>query len=104
MLASPNTPELHMAYARVLLGLQRYAEAGRQVGLVTRNHPDVPEAWLIQATLQLQENRVPEAEASAKRLMETLDTDQYKKWLRIKDADEYLILSKDPELKDGIYK
>lgn len=39
-----------------------------------------------------------------KRLMETLDTDQYKKWLRIKDADEYLILSKDPELKDGIYK
>ncbi|WP_440108281.1 tetratricopeptide repeat protein [Acidovorax sp. BL-A-41-H1] len=72
MLASPNTPELHMAYARVLLGLQRYSEAGKQVELVTRNHPDVPEAWLIQATLQLQENRVPEAEASAKRLMETL--------------------------------
>jgi len=72
MLASPNAPELHMAYARVLLGLQRYSEAGRQVELVTRNHPDVPEAWLIQATLQLQENRVPEAEASAKRLMETL--------------------------------
>ena len=72
MLASPNAPELHMAYARVLLGLQRYSEASRQVELVTRNHPDVPEAWLIQATLQLQENRVPEAEASAKRLMETL--------------------------------
>ena len=39
-----------------------------------------------------------------KRLMEVMDADQYKKWLRIKDADEYLILSKDPELKDGIYK
>jgi hypothetical protein len=39
-----------------------------------------------------------------KRLRETLDDDQYKKFLRIKDADEYLILTKDPELKDGIHK
>ncbi len=38
-----------------------------------------------------------------KRLREVLDDDQYKKFLRIKDADEYLILTKDPELKDGIY-
>ncbi len=39
-----------------------------------------------------------------KRLRETLDDDQYKKFLRIKDADEYLILTKDPELKDGVNK
>ncbi len=39
-----------------------------------------------------------------KRLRETLDDDQYKKFLRIKDADEYLILTRDPELKDGVYK
>jgi hypothetical protein len=38
-----------------------------------------------------------------KRLREILDDDQYKKFLRIKDADEYLILTKDPELKDGIH-
>jgi hypothetical protein len=38
-----------------------------------------------------------------KRLRDTLDDDQYRKFLRIKDADEYLILTKDPELKDGIY-
>lgn len=37
-----------------------------------------------------------------KRLRETLDEDQYKKFLRIKDADEYLILTKDSELKDGV--
>lgn len=37
-----------------------------------------------------------------KRLRETLDDDQYKKFLRVKDADEYLILTKDPELKDGV--
>lgn len=39
-----------------------------------------------------------------KRLRETLDDDQYRKFLRIKDADEYLILTKDSELKDGINK
>ncbi|MBL7764989.1 MAG: hypothetical protein JNJ58_02770 [Chitinophagaceae bacterium] len=39
-----------------------------------------------------------------KRLRETLDDDQYKKWLRIKDADEYLILTRDLELKDGVNK
>lgn len=39
-----------------------------------------------------------------KRLRETLDSQQYKKWHRIKDADEYLILTKDPELKDGVYE
>lgn len=39
-----------------------------------------------------------------KRLRETLDAQQYKKWHRIKDADEYLILTKDPELKDGVYE
>jgi hypothetical protein len=39
-----------------------------------------------------------------KRLREVLDDDQYRKWIRIKDADEYLILTKDPELKDGLYK
>jgi hypothetical protein len=37
-----------------------------------------------------------------KRLRETLEDDQYKKWLRIKDSDEYLIITKDLELKDGV--
>lgn len=37
-----------------------------------------------------------------KRLRETLDDDQYKKFLRIKDADEYLIITKDLELRDGV--
>ncbi len=39
-----------------------------------------------------------------KRLRETLDDDQYKKFLRIKDADEYLIITKDLELRDGVNK
>jgi hypothetical protein len=39
-----------------------------------------------------------------KRLREILDDDQYKKFLRIKDADEYLVITKDLEQKDGINK
>lgn len=39
-----------------------------------------------------------------KRIRETCDDDQYKKFLRIKDADEYLVITKDLEQKDGINK
>lgn len=39
-----------------------------------------------------------------KRLRETLEDDQYRKFLRIKDADEYLIITKDLELRDGVNK
>lgn len=37
-----------------------------------------------------------------KRLRETLDDDQYRKFIRIKDQDEYLVITKDLELKDGV--
>lgn len=61
------TPELRMAYARVLLSRQRYADAARQMDAVTREQPTLAEAWLVQATLQLQSQHIPEAEASLQR-------------------------------------
>jgi tetratricopeptide (TPR) repeat protein len=63
-------PELRMAYARVLLEAQRYAEAARQLQVVTAEKPDYPEAWLVQGTLQLQDNQDTAAEASLKRYLE----------------------------------
>ncbi|HWI83858.1 tetratricopeptide repeat protein [Ramlibacter sp.] len=63
-------PELRMAYARELLEAQRYAEAAQQVQVVTRDKPDYPEAWLVQGTLQLQDNQDSAAEASLKRYLE----------------------------------
>jgi tetratricopeptide (TPR) repeat protein len=63
-------PELRMAYARELLEEQRYAEATQQLQVVTREKPDYPEAWLVQGTLQLQNNEDPAAEASLKRYLE----------------------------------
>jgi predicted Zn-dependent protease len=60
-------PELRMGYARALLDAQRYPEASQQLRVVTAEKPDYPEAWLVQGTLQLQDNRDAEAEASVKR-------------------------------------
>ncbi|MFT4243722.1 MAG: tetratricopeptide repeat protein [Acidovorax sp.] len=69
-LARQPVPELRMAYARVLLGLQRYPEASRQLAAATKEKPDLLEAWLVLATLQLQDNRLPEAESALQRFME----------------------------------
>src|SRR3989344_4193264 len=43
-LAKQPVPELRMGYARVLLGLQRYPDAARQLEYVTKEKPDLVEA------------------------------------------------------------
>ena len=63
-------PELRMAYARALLDVQRYSEAAQQLQVVTAEKPEYPEAWLVQGTLQLQDNQDAAAEASLKRYVE----------------------------------
>jgi tetratricopeptide (TPR) repeat protein len=63
-------PEMRMGYARALLDAQRYGEASQQLKLVTAEKPDYPEAWLVQGTLQLQDNQDAAAEASLKRYVE----------------------------------
>jgi tetratricopeptide (TPR) repeat protein len=63
-------PEMRMGYARALLDAQRYGDAAQQLKIVTTEKPDYPEAWLVQGTLQLQDNQDTEAEASLKRYIE----------------------------------
>ncbi|MDB5873342.1 MAG: hypothetical protein JWQ07_2784 [Ramlibacter sp.] len=63
-------PELRMGYARALLDAQRYGEAAQQLQVVTAEKPDYPEAWLVQGTLQLQDNHDAAAEASLRRYIE----------------------------------
>jgi tetratricopeptide (TPR) repeat protein len=60
-------PEMRMAYARALIDAQRYAEAGAQLQIVTRDKPDYPEAWLVLGSLQLQENQLAAAQTSLER-------------------------------------
>ena len=59
------SPELRMVYARSLINQQHYPEATKQLGLLTREKPDLPEPWLVLAMLQLQNNQVDEASTSA---------------------------------------
>ncbi|CAN7257418.1 tetratricopeptide repeat protein [Acidovorax sp. LjRoot129] len=69
-------PELRMAYARVLLGLQRYPDASRQLESATKEKPDLVEAWLVLATLHLQNNQLPAAENDLKRFIELMSASQ----------------------------
>lgn len=69
-LSKQPVPELRIAYARVLLGLQRYPDATRQLELATQEKPDQVDAWLVLATLQLQDNRLPAAENALQRFLE----------------------------------
>jgi len=73
-LAKQPVPDLRMAYARVLLGLQRYPDASRQLEAVTKEKPDLAEAWLVVATLQFQDNRLPAAEGSLQRFIDLAST------------------------------
>ncbi len=73
-MAGTPLPELRMAYARELLEAQRYKDAAQQLAAVTREKPEYPEAWLVQGTLQLQDNRDDAAEASIKRYLELVQS------------------------------
>lgn len=65
----PRT-DIRLGYARVLLDAQRYGEAGQQIQVITREQPELAEAWLLQGTLQLQDNQLVPADTSLKRYVE----------------------------------
>jgi|694.fasta_scaffold15116_7 hypothetical protein len=69
------------------------SECSRDVDaiIINKNMSSLEKNYLLKQSYMLRD----------KRLRETLDDDQYKKWLRIKDSDEYLVITKDLELKDG---
>jgi len=63
-------PEVRMGYARALLDAQRFGEAGVQLAAITRERPGFAEAWLVQGSLQIQDNQLASAEASLRRFLE----------------------------------
>lgn len=71
--AGTPIPEIRMTYSRVLLEGQRFAEAQAQLEAVTRERPDMAEAWLVDASLNLQANRLPQAEASLQKFLALLE-------------------------------
>ena len=69
-LARPDTePAVRMAYVRVLMQAQRYAEAGAQLERVTTERPDVPDAWLMLGALRLEMRQAATAEIALLRYL-----------------------------------
>ena len=62
--------DVRMDYARVLLEVQRYAEASEQLRIVTTDKPEHPQAWLVKGSLELQDKKIDAAEKSFRRHME----------------------------------
>jgi tetratricopeptide (TPR) repeat protein len=63
-------PEIRMLYARVLLAQSQFAEASDQLKRVTQDKPDMAEAWLVLASLQLQDQKPVLAAASLRKFMD----------------------------------
>jgi tetratricopeptide (TPR) repeat protein len=69
-LAKQPVPELRLAYARVLLGMQRLPDATRQLEAATQSKPELAEPWLVLASLQYQDNHLSDAQKSLQRFIE----------------------------------
>ena len=65
----PGDTAVALAYARILLDLQRNSEARAQLEALTTRQPDQAEPWLLLASLQTQDNALPAATASLQKYM-----------------------------------
>lgn len=92
-LAGQPETQFRMTYARVLIDLQRYADAAEQMQIVTHEKPEMPEAWLIQGTLQLQNGQNDVADKALQRYL-ALAQDVPESELKTKGMTQaYLLLS-----------
>lgn len=63
-------PEVRLGYVRALLDAQRSGEASTQVQRLTKDKPDMAEAWALQGALELQDNQIDKADTSLKKYIE----------------------------------
>lgn len=61
---SANDTAVALNYARLLIDLQRNGDARRELASLTTRQPDEAEAWLLLASVQLQDNALAETKAS----------------------------------------
>ncbi|MDP2264356.1 MAG: tetratricopeptide repeat protein [Hydrogenophaga sp.] len=64
-----KTAAVALPYARLLLDLQRNTDARQQLNALTRSQPELPEPWLLLASLQVQENALGAATQSLQTYM-----------------------------------
>lgn len=56
-MAHAPAPTIQMAYARVLMGQNRYEPAQQQLTPLLQSNPDMADAWMAQATLHAQQSQ-----------------------------------------------
>lgn len=69
-LAALPTPEVRLAYGRILALTARYADATQQLKTLSQEKPSLAETWLLLGTLEAQEQHTANAEAAFKRYVE----------------------------------
>lgn len=62
--------EVRLGYVRALIDAQRMSEASAQAQRLTKDKPDLAEAWAMQGALELQDNQIDKADTSFKRYIE----------------------------------
>ncbi len=67
--ASPDDTAVALAYARILVDLQRNSEARAQLQTLTARQPDQAEPWLLLGSLQVDEGNWPAASESLQKYM-----------------------------------
>ena len=100
-LSKQPASELRMAYARMLLDLQRYPDASHQLAILTKNNPDLTEAWLVLATLQLEDKRLSVAETSLQRFIELVSASTDAQLRQKGLTQAYLLYAQIEEKKDN---
>ena len=70
------TPRLRMDYTRALLSVQRFAEAQAQLQIMTTQHAEFSDAWLIQGVIQIQNDEFNAAEKSLKHYLSLIQTER----------------------------
>lgn len=68
-----SNTEVRMLYARVLLSRSNFSAASDQLTRVTQEKPDMPEAWLLLASLQTQNLEMQRAQGSLRQFFELAD-------------------------------
>ena len=68
--AHPNLHTVRLAYARHLLGASQWAESEKQLLTLSTHQPQLAESWLMLGALQLQSQRLADAQASLKRYLD----------------------------------
>ncbi|QIL69819.1 tetratricopeptide repeat protein [Diaphorobacter sp. HDW4B] len=63
-LAGHPSPEVRMNYARFLLQTARNEEAREQLNLLTKSNPELADAWLVRASLDVRAKRPDDADAA----------------------------------------